>query len=175
MKKNIGNYKLNRDTTSRKALFKSLIQSLILRESVETTQAKAMAVRPLFEKMLTKAKSATVHEIRQIQGVLQNSLLIKKLVKDIAPRYKDVKGGYTRITPIGARRGDNAKIVKLSLTKTSVPKVETPSATPQPVVEAKKEVVEKVKTLKPKTSLPKEKQLKTVKLAPSRAGRRGDK
>jgi len=179
MKKNIGNYKLNRDTTSRKALFKSLMQTMVLRESVETTRPKAMAVRPLFEKMITKAKAGSVHEIRQIQGVLQNSELLHKLVNVIAPRFKDVKGGYTRITPVGARRGDNAMMVKFSLTKLSTPKqsnsVGVGSSHPDQEDKIQEAVVTKPKVVKAKPASPKETKVKTVKLAPSRAGRRGDK
>lgn len=186
MKKNIGNYKLNRDTTSRKALFKSLMQTMILRESIETTRPKAMAVRPLFEKMITKAKAGSIHELRQIQGILQNSELLKKLVHDIAPRFKDVKGGYTKITPVGARRGDNAMMVKFSLTKVGVdPRVNPTETKSNPVGvgsshpdqsdKVQETVTTKPKVVKAKPSSPKETKVKTVKLAPSRAGRRGDK
>lgn len=181
MKKNIGNYKLNRDTTSRKALFKSLMQTMILRESIETTRPKALSVRPLFEKMITKAKSGSIHELRQIQGILQNSELLHKLVNVIAPRFKDVKGGYTKITPVGARRGDNAMMVKFSLTKL---KVTTPATAEEKTTKPKSSSQalhierDSAREMSPdakQSGRPKETKVKTVKLAPSRAGRRGDK
>jgi large subunit ribosomal protein L17 len=179
MKKNIGNYKLNRDTKSRKALFKSLMQTMILREHIETTHAKAMAVRPLFEKMITKAKSGSIHELRQIQGILQNAELLKKLVQEIAPRFKEIKGGYTKITPVGARRGDNAKIVKLSLTKLSTLKqpnsVGAGSSHSDQSDKIQEDVVVPPKKTLAKPANPKETKVKTVKLAAKRAGRRGDK
>jgi len=176
MKKNISNYKLNRDTTSRKALFKSLMQSMILRESIHTTYAKAMAVKPQFEKMITKAKSAKLHELRLIQGILQNPNLLKKLVQDIALRYKNVNGGYTKITPLGNRRGDNAKIVKFSLTKlaTSANKSDSTNVPSEP--KTAPTAKPKVTKLKPQTVVsPSARELKTLKLATKRSGRRGDK
>jgi large subunit ribosomal protein L17 len=109
--------KLNRDSNARVALFTGLISSLIDHESVDTTAAKAKVVRGMFEKMLTKARDGSVHVRRQIQGVVQDSSLVSKLVTDIAPRYTGVSGGYTKTIMVGNRRGDNAPIVRLMLTK----------------------------------------------------------
>lgn len=122
MKKNVATYRLNRDTTARKALFKGLMAALVEREEIETTQAKAMAVRPLFEKLLTQAKANTLSARREVQSVLQNSKLVKKVFEEIVPKYQDVKGGYTRVVRIKARKGDGAFIVRLSLTKKTVQK-----------------------------------------------------
>lgn len=99
------------------ALFKGLLSSLMEHEEVKTTYAKASAVRPLAEKMITKAIKGTVHARRQVHSDLQNNDLIKKLFSDIALRFKSQKGGFTKITRIGNRRGDNAVMVKLTLTK----------------------------------------------------------
>ncbi len=173
MKKHSITYRLNRDTTARKALFKSLVQALILRESIQTTQAKAMAVRPIFEKLLTKAKSGTLSEIRQIQSVLQNANLLKKLVHDIAPRYKEVKGGYTKITAIGTRTGDNAKMVSFALTKKTIKAAPAASAIKEAEVKAAPAKTAKAPVKKLVT--PVKETANTVKIAAKRAGRRGDK
>lgn len=110
-------YHLNRDVLSRQALFKNLILALISKEEIVTTSAKARAVRSIFEKMVTKARLGSLHARRQIQSFIQGRVEVKKLFDEIAPRYLDVKGGYTRITMVGTRRGDNAMMVKLALTK----------------------------------------------------------
>lgn len=174
MKKHSITYRLNRDTTARKALFKSLVQALILRESITTTHAKAMAVRPIFEKLLTKAKSGTLSEIRQIQSVLQNPELLKKLVHVIAPRYKEVKGGYTKITAIGTRTGDNAKMVSFALTKKTVKAAVTPSSVKEAEVKTAPAKAPKTTPVK-KLVTPVKETANTVKIAAKRAGRRGDK
>ena len=117
MKKHIKTRQLNRDSQSRKALFQNLVNSMIEHEEIETTSAKARAVRGIFEKLITKGRLKTVHANRQIHDFVQNRTLVKKLVNEISPRYMGVKGGYTKLKIIGNRRGDNAPIVRLSLTK----------------------------------------------------------
>lgn len=119
MKKGIKNKRLGRDTHARKALFKGQIVSLITSESITTTTAKARALRGIFEKLLTKARVGSLHARRQVQSFIQDPDATKKLVDDIAPRFKGVKGGYTRLTMVGNRRGDNASMVRLSLGKTA--------------------------------------------------------
>lgn len=171
MKKRIGGYKLNRDTSARRALFTHLMVSLIEGEKIETTKAKAFAVQPLFEKLLTKARKGTVQARREIHAVLGIDSAVKKLVDDLALRYKGVAGGYTRLTPIGARRGDNAPIVRLALTKMTELKTKAVAT-----AENKKDAKAK-KIASQATSLvaPKAEKVKTVKIAPMRAGKRGDK
>ncbi len=117
MKKHIKTRRLNRDSQSRKALFQNLVNSMIEHEEIETTSAKARAVQGIFEKLITKARLNTVHATRQVHSTVQDRTLVHKLVTKIAPRYKGVKGGYTKIIMVGNRRGDNAPIVKLALTK----------------------------------------------------------
>jgi large subunit ribosomal protein L17 len=109
--------KLNRDSNARFALFRGLAASLLDKEEVKTTAAKARTVRTIVEKMISKAKTGTVHARRLVQSDIQDNLLVAKLFADIAPRFKGVNGGYTKITVIGTRKGDNAPIVKLALTK----------------------------------------------------------
>lgn len=110
-------YHLNRDSNARAALFKSQVGALIRHESIETTSAKARAVRSIFEKLLTRAKTGTLAARRHVQSYVQAPELVKKLLGDIAPRYHDVKGGYTSLKVIGSRRGDRAPIVRLSIGK----------------------------------------------------------
>lgn len=173
MKKHTSNYHLSRDSQARKALFKSLVRSMIQKEKIKTTTTKAAATRPIFEKLLTKAKLGTVAKIREIHAFLGDNTLVSKLVHDIAPRYKDVVGGYTKIVRYGTRRGDNATMVIWSLTKQkevtapkNVSSKEVKEATvAKPKKETKAVVAKVVKNAK----------VNTVKLAPSRAGKRGDK
>ena len=133
-------YHLNRDTLSRQALFKNLVLALVGREEIVTTGAKARAVKSIFEKLLTRARLGSVHARRQVHSFIQDTAAVKKLVDSIAPRYAGVKGGYTKITPVGVRRGDNAMMVKLALTKKAV-------------IEAKKgDIVKKSEETKSSTS-----------------------
>jgi large subunit ribosomal protein L17 len=99
----------------------NLAASLFAAEAITTTEAKAKALRPLAEKLITKAKKAQdegpmrVHRIRQIQGYLGDREMTHKLVNDVAPRYAERNGGYTRILKLGAREGDNAPMARIEL------------------------------------------------------------
>ena len=94
---------------------KNLVKSLILHEKIKTTEAKAKELRPFVEKIITKSKKGDLHNYRVIMRKLNNNLVTNKLVKEIGPKYKDKKGGYTRITKIGSRAGDNAKMAIIEL------------------------------------------------------------
>ncbi len=95
--------------------------SLFAAEAINTTEAKAKALRPIAEKLITKAKKAQeegpmqVHRIRQIQAYLGDREMTYKLVHDVAPRYMERNGGYTRILKLGTREGDNAKMARIEL------------------------------------------------------------
>jgi large subunit ribosomal protein L17 len=99
----------------------NLAASLFAAEGINTTEAKAKHLRPIAEKLITKAKKAQeegpmqVHRIRQIQGYLGDREMTYKLVHDVAPRYMDRNGGYTRILKLGTREGDNAKMARIEL------------------------------------------------------------
>ena len=99
----------------------NLVASLIAAEGITTTEAKAKALRPIAEKLITKAKKAQddgpmrVHRIRQIQGYLGDREMTHKLVNDVAPRYMERNGGYTRILKLGTRAGDNADMARIEL------------------------------------------------------------
>ena len=103
-----------------KAMMGNLVASLIAAEGIVTTEAKAKALRPIAEKLITKAKKAQdgpmrVHRIRQIQGYLGDREMTHKLVNDVAPRYEERNGGYTRIMKLGPRPGDSAKMARIEL------------------------------------------------------------
>lgn len=108
--------KLNRDIKERKALFRSLINAMILRGQIKTTYAKAKAVGSLIEKLVTKAKDGSRSSIGQISSVLNIDETVKKLVNDIAPRFKDKIGGFIRMIRLGRRQGDNAQVVRMEWT-----------------------------------------------------------
>jgi large subunit ribosomal protein L17 len=109
--------KLNRDIHQRKALFKSLIQSLILKEEIKTTEAKAKAIKGLIDKLIFKARAGSLHVRRQIMAFLPDKKAANKLVDDIAKRFSQRHGGFTKLVRLGKRRGDNAMIVKMELVK----------------------------------------------------------
>ena len=99
----------------------NLAASLFAAEGIVTTEAKAKALRPVAEKLITKAKKAQgdspmrIHRIRQIQAVLGDKEMTTKLVEEIAPRYLSRNGGYTRILKLGTRQGDAAPVARIEL------------------------------------------------------------
>ncbi len=116
MKKNVFGRKFNIDTNERKALFRNLISSLIISERVKTTEPKAKAIKSDVEKLITKAKKNRDFARRIFAGIL-NSQALEKLIDDIAPRFKNRQGGYTRIIRVGRRFGDNAMEVVMEFTE----------------------------------------------------------
>jgi large subunit ribosomal protein L17 len=109
--------KLNRNTKQRKALFKGLIQALILEESIKTSEAKAKAIKPLADRLIYQAKQGSLQVRRQLLAFLPRKEAVHKLIDEIAPRFGREVGGFTRLVRIGRRRGDNTMMVELSLTK----------------------------------------------------------
>jgi large subunit ribosomal protein L17 len=102
--------KLGRTAEHRKALLANQVCSLIEHQRIKTTLAKAKAVRPLAEKMVTLGKQGSLHARRTALAVLRQKNAVKKLFDDIAPRSADRKGGYTRIIKLGQRKSDAAKV-----------------------------------------------------------------
>ena len=104
-----------------KLMMANLAASLIAAEGITTTEAKAKALRPIAEKLITKAKKAQdddtmrLHRIRQIQGYLGDREMTHKLVNEVAPRYVERNGGYTRILKLGPRQGDKAQMARIEL------------------------------------------------------------
>jgi large subunit ribosomal protein L17 len=93
----------------------NLVASLVAAESIVTTEAKAKALRPIAEKMITKAKKGGLHNHRQVVAFLGDKEMASKLFEDIGPRYADRPGGYTRILKLGPRQGDNAPMARIEL------------------------------------------------------------
>jgi large subunit ribosomal protein L17 len=105
--------KLGRDPAHRKALYSSLAGALIEHGRIETTQAKAKAVKPFAEKMITLGKRGDLHARRQALAALRSNDVVHRLFADVAPRFDDRPGGYTRIVKLGPRQGDAADMVYL--------------------------------------------------------------
>ena len=109
-------HKLSRDKAHRKALLKNLSRQLIQHERIRTSQAKAKAVKPEVERMITLAKRGDLHARRQLLSRLgQDKFIVHKLVEEIAPRYTERPGGYTRIIKLGPRRSDSTEMVFIEL------------------------------------------------------------
>ncbi len=108
---------LGRSRDQRRLLLKNLAESLILYEKIETTEAKAKLLRPLVEKMITRAKNDTLHNRRVLLSRLPTENSVKKLLEVLGPRYKERPGGYVRIVKKGPRKGDGAKMVIIELVK----------------------------------------------------------
>jgi large subunit ribosomal protein L17 len=122
MRHQVAGKKLSRSKDERSALRRILIAQLIEHERIETTQAKALAVRGQTERLITLAKRGIkegdekmVHARRLAAARLSNPKAVMKLFDDIAPRYNDRPGGYTRILKLGPRLGDNAEMVLIEL------------------------------------------------------------
>lgn len=146
MKKHVFGRKLSRDKNERKALFKNLISSFILRETIQTTEGKAKAIRSEIEKLVTKAKQGD----KSAKTVLQKNLsrsAFEKILNDIAPRFANRQGGYVRLIKLGKRFGDDAPMTLIEWTeKAKVIAVATPK-----IKETKKKEVKKVSAKKTQT------------------------
>jgi large subunit ribosomal protein L17 len=107
--------KLGRDSSHRKAMYANLACSLIEHGRIKTTEAKAKAVKPYAEKMITLGRRGDLHARRQALSELRSQEIVHQLFAEIAPRMADRAGGYTRIIKIGPRQGDAAAMVFLEL------------------------------------------------------------
>lgn len=96
-------------------LMANLVSSLIAAEGIVTTEAKAKALRPIAEKVITKARKGGQHNHRQVLAYLGDKEVTGKLMDEIGPRYADRPGGYTRILKLGPRQGDNAPMARIEL------------------------------------------------------------
>ena len=121
MRHRVAGYKLGRTSDQRKALFRNLIRELYIHERITTTEAKARAVRADAEKLITKATNGLadggnrIHAQRQVVAYLGDQTVAKKVFDEIAPRYAERPGGYTRMLKIGKRLGDAADMAILEL------------------------------------------------------------
>jgi large subunit ribosomal protein L17 len=107
--------KLGRDSAHRKALYANLACSLIEHGRIRTTEAKAKAVKPFAEQMITLGKRGDLSARRQAVAELRSQDVVKRLFDDVAPRFADRPGGYSRIVKLGPRQGDAADMVYLEL------------------------------------------------------------
>ena len=109
------------DAAHQKAMFGNLVASLIAAEALVTTEAKAKALRPVVEKVITKAKKASadpesrVYRQRDVVAFIRDKDMAHKLFEEIGPRYANRAGGYTRILKLGPRHGDNAPMARIEL------------------------------------------------------------
>src|SRR5215210_4372034 len=107
--------KLGRDSAHRRALYSNLAGALIEHGRVRTTVAKAKAVRPIAEQMITLGRRGDLHARRQALAYLRSQDVVHKLFSDVGPRFAERPGGYSRIVKLGPRQGDAAEMVYLEL------------------------------------------------------------
>src|SRR5699024_9127322 len=113
--------KLGRTTDQRMALLRNLASDLIIHERIETTESKAKELKSVVEKMITLGKRGDLHASRQAEAFLykkqteEDETVLGKLFDDIARRYEDSQGGYTRVLKLGARQGDGSKMAIIEL------------------------------------------------------------
>lgn len=103
------------DAAHQKAMMGNLVASLVAAEAIVTTEAKAKALRPIAEKVITKASKGGVHRHRQVVAFIRDKEMAHKLFEEIGPRYAERPGGYTRILKLGPRQGDNAPMARIEL------------------------------------------------------------
>jgi large subunit ribosomal protein L17 len=118
--------KLGRDSAHRRALYSNLAGALIEHGRIKTTEAKAKAVKPIAEQMITLGRRGDLHARRQALSFLRSQDVVHKLFADVGPRFADRPGGYSRIVKLGPRAGDSAQMVYLELVDY------VPEATPVP-------------------------------------------
>ena len=109
------NRKLGRPADQRRAMLRNLVTSFLKHGKIETTETRAKETRSLAEKMITLAKRGDLHARRQVLAYVQEELVVKNLFDNVAPKYAERNGGYTRMIKKGPRRGDGAEIVILEL------------------------------------------------------------
>jgi len=150
MRHRVAKKKLGRTTSHRVALIKNLATSLIMGEKIETTLAKAKFVKPYIEKLITRVKhDSTYNTVRYLNTKLQTEESIKKLMSDVAPRFTNRPGGYTRLVRTKIRDGDNAVLARIEFVeKKKAAKVEKVTKTKKEVKEVKAEVVSKEENAK---------------------------
>ncbi len=110
-----GTRKLGRTSDHRRAMMRAMVTYLIENGKIETTVTRAKEVRAVAEKMITLGKTNTLHSKRQVYSYITKEEVAKKVFDEIAPKYEDRNGGYTRIIKIGPRRGDAAEMAIIEL------------------------------------------------------------
>jgi len=115
MRHQVKRYQLRRNTAHRRALLRNLVTSLLEKERIRTTLAKAKAARPVAEKMITLGKRGTLAARRRAVAYLLKESVVQKLFSELGPRFKERPGGYTRIVKLGLRSGDGAQMAMFEL------------------------------------------------------------
>ena len=115
MRHRMGGRKLGRTTSQRKALLRNQSTDLLRYEKIQTTEAKAKELRGAVEHLITLGKEGSLHARRQALAYVYDRMVVEKLFADLAPRFQDRQGGYTRIVRLGPRRGDAAPLVQIEL------------------------------------------------------------
>lgn len=115
MRHRVAGRHLNRPAGQRRALYRNLITELFRHDRIRTTEAKAKAVQAEAEKLITIAKRQDVHAHRQVAAVLTDADVTQRLLTEVAPKYRERPGGYTRVLHLGPRLGDGAPMVLLTL------------------------------------------------------------
>lgn len=127
--------KLNRSTSHRKAMFRAMLTSLFRHEKIETTEPKAKELRRLADKLITLGKTGGLHAIRAVASVINDPEVVRKVFKEIAPRFTERLGGYTRVVKLGQRRGDGAAMAIIEIIEGAKA---AKKATKEPAAKAKK-------------------------------------
>jgi large subunit ribosomal protein L17 len=117
MRHNIAGRSLSRDSGHRRSLYRNLVTALLQHEKIVTTEAKAKEVRGMAEQMITLGKKSGLHSYRQALAFITNKKVTDKVFSVLGPRYQERAGGYTRMTKLEPRLGDNAPMVQLELVK----------------------------------------------------------
>lgn len=120
MRHRMSGRKFNRTGAHRKAMFANMAHALIKHEQIKTTLPKAKDLRPVVEKLITLGKRGTLHARRQAAAILRDDVLVSKLFSEIADRYAERPGGYTRVLKAGFRRGDMAPMSVIELVERDV-------------------------------------------------------
>ncbi len=107
--------RFGKSASHQRLMMANLVASLVAAEGIVTTEAKAKAMRPIAERIITKARKGGLHNHRQILAYLNDTEIADKLMEDVGPRYADRPGGYTRILKLGPRKGDNAPMARIEL------------------------------------------------------------
>lgn len=107
--------KLGRPTDQRRAMLRNLVTSFLKHGKIETTETRAKETKNLAEKMITLAKRGDIHARRQVLAFVTEEEVVKNLFENVAPKYSERNGGYTRMYKVGPRRGDGAEVVILEL------------------------------------------------------------
>lgn len=115
MRHGVSGRKFDRNTGHRTAMFRNLTQELLRHGRIQTTEPKAKEIRPMAEKIITLGKDGTLHARRQALRFIYDEDVVRHVFSDVAPRYADRKGGYTRIVRLGPRQGDGAPMAMIEL------------------------------------------------------------